>query len=190
MPEVPKTEFTLQEVAFAYALCAERLVASDPSVLNTHFGTVPVLVHLLYQSLEISLKHIGNRLRLLSGNDTSGHRLVRSHDVRALANAIQAGIPQGNLSLLLSAAADDHLGIDFIDKMLFAPEFEETRKAYEDRKLGYAQLKSFTVFSPYILAWISAIKNIAKNLDKVIGWIDFTRHGKSSDNNISRRHRE
>lgn len=177
MPEAIKTDFTLQEVALAYALCAERLVANDPNVLNTHFGTVPVLVHLLYQSLEISLKYIGRRFHLLDGKDIKGHRLEnRSHDVKALADAIQVGFPGYDFVALLSAAVtDDSLNANHIGRMLTSDEFADTRRAYKRRKLGYAELKSFTIFSSHIQEWIRAVKDTAQNLDKFIGVLEMIR---------------
>lgn len=175
MPEAPKTDFTLQEVAFAYAICAERLVASDPNVLNTHFGTVPVLVHLLYQSLEISLKYIGRHFNLLSGNDPKGRRLEdQSHDVKALVAAIQEGFPKYEiLPLLAATTAEGHYSEEILKKMLVEPEFEDTRLAYRKRTLGYAQLKSFTIFSSCIAEWIQAVKEAAQNLEKFIVLLDF-----------------
>lgn len=174
MPETLKTEFNLQEVAFAYAICAERLVACDPNVLNTHFGTVPVLVHLLYQSLEITLKQIGGHLNLLSGNDPQGRRLAdQSHDVQALTAAIQSGFPEHDVLALLSATvSDDRLSADFLSRMLTAPEFADTRLAYRKRTLGYAELQSFTIFSSHIQEWIRAVKDAAQNLEKFIGLLE------------------
>jgi len=166
-----KADYPLQEVAFAYALCAERLVASDPNVLNTHYGTVPVLVHLLYQSLEISLKRIGRRFQLLGGKDSKGRRLDKSsHDVKALVDAIQAGFPGYDFIALLSdAVTDDNLNADFLGRMLNADEFADTRLAYQKRTLGYAELKSFTIFTSHIQEWIKAVKDTAQNLEKFIG---------------------
>ena len=174
MPETPKTDFTLQEVAFAYAICAERLVASDPNVLNTHFGTVPVLVHLLYQSLEISLKQIGGHFNLLDGNDPKGRRLAdQSHDIQALTVAIQSGFPGHDvLALLTATVSDDSLGTDFLAKMLTAPEFADTRLAYRKRTLGYAELQSFTIFSSHFQEWIRAVKDTAQNLERFIGLLE------------------
>jgi len=171
MTSCPKADYPLQEVAFAYALCAERLVAGDPNVLNTHYGTVPVLVHLLYQSLEISLKRIGRRFQLLGGKDSKGRRLVKSsHDVKALVDAIQAGFPGYDFVGLLSAAvADDSLNANYISRMLTSDEFADTRSAYLDRDLGYADLDSFIIFSSHIQEWIKAVKDAAQNLEKFIG---------------------
>jgi len=171
MTSRPKADYPLQEVAFAYALCAERLVAGDPNVLNTHYGTVPVLVHLLYQSLEISLKRIGRRFQLLGGKDSKGLRLYdSSHDVKALADAIQAGFPGYDFLVLLSAAVtDDTPNADFLGRMLTAEEFADTRLAYQKRTLGYAELKSFTIFSSHIQEWIKVVKDTAVNLEKFIG---------------------
>lgn len=174
MPAAPKTTFSLQEVAFAYALCAERLVASDPNVLNTHYGTVPVLVHLLYQSLEISLKRIGRRFHLLGGKDSEGHRLENSsHDVKALVDAIQAGFPGYDFIAHISKAVeDDSLDANFLGRMLTADEFADTRLAYQNRKLGYAELQSFTIFTSHIKEWIKAVKDAAQNLEKFIGELE------------------
>ena len=178
-PAGPKKSYSLQEVAFAYALCAERLVASDPDVLNTHYGTVPVLVHLLYQSLEISLKRIGRRFQLLGGKDSKGLRLYDgTHDVKALADAIQAGFPGYDFVALLSAAVtDDSLNANHISRMLTSDEFEDTRTAYRERDLGYADLDSFTIFSSHIQEWIKAVKDTAENLEQFIGVLKFIRAG-------------
>ena len=177
MSEAPKTDFNLQEVAFAYALCAERLVASVPNVLNTHYGTAPVLVHLLYQSLEVSLKRIGRRFQLLGGKDSKGLRLYdSSHDVKALANAIQAGFPGYDFVALLSATVtDDNLNANFLGRMLTGDEFADTRKAYLKRDLGYADLDSFTIFSSHVQEWIKAVKETAQNLERFIDVLAYIR---------------
>lgn len=165
----PKKSFSLQEAALAYAICAERLVINDPHVLNTHYGTVPVLVHLLYQSLEISLKHIGHRFHLLNGKDSEGRRLHHSHDVESLAKAIQAGFPGYDFMTILSAAVtDDSINLNFIGRMLLSDELKDTRTAYQNRTLGYAELDSFPIFASYILEWVKAVKDTAENLENCI----------------------
>lgn len=177
MPEAPKIRHPRQEVALAYALCAERLVAGDPNILNTQLGTVPVLVHLLYQSLEISLKRIGSRFQLLGGKDPDGLNLENSsHDVMALARAIQAGFPEYDvLSLLTATVSDDSLGANYVARMIMSAEFEETRVAYKNRDLGYADYKSFAVFSSHIQEWIKAVKDTAQNLEKFIDVLAYVR---------------
>ena len=177
MPEAPKIRHPRQEVALAYALCAERLVAGDPNILNTHLGTVPVLVHLLYQSLEISLKRIGSRFQLLGGRDPDGLHLENSsHDIKALADAIQAGFPEYDvLSLLAATVSDDTLGANFVARMITAAEFEETRCAYKCRDLGYADYTSFAIFSSHIQEWIKAVKDTAQNLEKFIDLLAYIR---------------
>lgn len=177
MPQGPKIRHPRQEVAFAYALCAERLIAGDPSILNTHLGTAPVLVHLLYQSLEISLKRIGSRFQLLGGKDPDDLNLENSsHDVRALADAIQAGFPEYDvLSLLTATVSDDSLGANFVARMISSAEFEETRIAYKNRDLGYADYISFAVFSSHIQEWIKAVKDTAQNLERFIDVLAYIR---------------
>ncbi len=58
--------FNLREAAIAYAKGAERILGEDTSFLNDNQELIPVFVSLLFQSLEISLKHLGIEAKLFS----------------------------------------------------------------------------------------------------------------------------
>lgn len=177
MPQDKQSDYTRPEVALEYALCAERLYACNPRISSDEPAAIPVLVHLLYQSVEISLKHVGRYFNLWPEHYLNKKEsLDRSHDVRALANAIQVGFPNFHIrAMLLAAVINDRLGAEFIGRMLLENEFEDTRQAYKNRTLGYAQLKSFTIFSSNTADWIQAVKETAQNLGTFIRYLECLR---------------
>lgn len=174
MSQDKQSDYTRPEVALAYAICAERLFSGNPKIFTDEPATVPVLVHLLFQSLEISLKHVGRHFNLWPDYCVNKKKsLDKSHDVKALTYAIQAGFPNVHIRvILLAAVIDDRLGAEFIGRMLTAPEFEDTREAYEGRNLGYAQLKSFTIFSSNTAEWIQSVKEMSQNLGTFIRYLE------------------
>lgn len=113
----------------AYAICAERLFAGSPNMFVDEPASVPVLVHLLYQSLEVSLKHIGRYFNLWPKYTKGGEgSLDRSHDLDKLVKVLQAALPRYNIRVLLSGTVgQDHLGANFVGRMLASPEFKDTR---------------------------------------------------------------
>jgi len=177
MSQDKQSDYTRPEVALAYAICAERLFAGNPKIFTDEPATVPVLVHLLFQSLEISLKHVGRHFNLWPEYFVNKKEsLDKSHDVKALTHALHAGFPTVHIRvILLAAVIDDRLGAEFIGRMLTAPEFEDTREAYEGRILGYAQLKSFTIFSSHTAEWIQSVKEMSQNLGNFIRYLEIIR---------------
>jgi len=173
MPKEAKTSYNRPEIAVAYALCAERLYAGNPKFFTEQEACVPVLVHLLYQSLEISLKHIGRHFNLWPeyAPGVKGS-LDRSHDLRKVANALQEIIPKTPLRVLMSFGGENPLGANFIGRMLTAAEFEDTRAAYNNRTLAYAEINSFTIFTSNTAEWIQAVKGLAQTLEKFVGLLE------------------
>ena len=51
--------FSLQDAAMAYAKGAKRILGEDSTFLNNNQEVIPVFVSLLFQSIVISLKHLG-----------------------------------------------------------------------------------------------------------------------------------
>ena len=68
--------FTLQEAALAYAKGAERILGEDGTYINNNQELVPVFVSLLFQSLEISLKHLGLEARLFTKQQARDRKLT------------------------------------------------------------------------------------------------------------------
>lgn len=71
--------FDLQEAAIGYAKSAERILGEDARFLNENPEVVPIFISLLFQPLEISLKHLGlnrNYFRSKSPEIGSSQKMV------------------------------------------------------------------------------------------------------------------
>ncbi len=81
--------FNLQETATAYAKGAERILGEDATFLNGNKEVVPVFVSLLFQSLEISLKHLGLEANLFTEQEARDKKLTKNgHGINEIANLV------------------------------------------------------------------------------------------------------
>ncbi len=182
--------FTLGEAAMAYALCAEQILGSDSSFLEGNPETIPVFVSLLFQSLEISIKHAGIESRLFKMDEVRSKNTRQGHGVKELAAFAVARLdedpfdPKELTALFVEGLYGDHFdpivkamtfsnkngnGSDIIRKMICGKEFEKTRLFYYKRDLGYGEVSQgdFAILQP-ISDWVATLKQTAANLKSTI----------------------
>lgn len=166
--------FNLQEAATAYAKAAERILGEDIGYLNKNQELVPVFVSLLFQSIEISLKHLGIDAALFTEKEARDRKLTKNgHGVREIADLINAKLGADKdypVVNALTAGLNAGWEGEILRKMLFGPEFEATRQSYQSRNLGYAKLNQgdFALVEG-LKPWATAVRNIAENLPTAVG---------------------
>lgn len=77
--------FSLDEAAVAYAVAAEHMFGNDATFLNNNPAVVPVFVSMLFQSLEISIKHAGIESGLFTMQEARNRQNRSGHGVKELA---------------------------------------------------------------------------------------------------------
>lgn len=163
------TIFNLQEAATAYAKAAERILGEDADFLTKNTELVPVFVSLLFQSIEISLKHLGIEAELFTEQEVRDKRLTKNgHGVKEIAELVNAKLGAQNNYLVitaLTAGMNDAWKFGVLEKMLFGHEFEATRQSYQSRNLGYAKLNQgdFALVEG-LLPWARTVREVAENL--------------------------
>jgi hypothetical protein len=136
--------FTLQDAALAYAKGAEQILGGDGTYIKNNQELVPVFVSLLFQSIEISLKHLGIEARLFTEQEARDRKLTRNgHGIKEVADLINARLGADKdypVVTALTAGLKNSQASDFLQKMIFAKELDSSRQAYQSRNLGYCQL--------------------------------------------------
>ena len=165
--------FTMQEAALAYAKAAERILGEDGEYINNNQELVPVFVSLLFQSLEISLKHLGIEAKLFTKQEARDRKLTKNgHGIKEIADLVNTRLGADKdypVVTALTAGLDDSQAADFLHKMIFANEFDSSRHAYQSRNLGYSQLKAGELkLLNGLRPWVAAIKDVAENLPAAI----------------------
>ena len=74
--------FTGQEAAIAYALSAERIFDNDCEFLNANPHVIPIFVSQLFQSLEISIKHVGIASGLFTETEARSRAVRSGHGIK------------------------------------------------------------------------------------------------------------
>ncbi len=165
--------FTLHDAALAYAKTAERIIGGDETYINNNQELVPVFVSLLFQSLEISLKHLGIEAKLFTEQEARDRKLTRNgHGIKEIADLVNTRLGANKdypVVNALTAGLRDSQAADFLHKMIFAKEFDSSRQAYQSRNLGYSQLKPGELkMLNGLKPWVVAIKEVAENLPTAI----------------------
>lgn len=165
--------FNLQEAATAYAKAAERVLGEDADYLNRNEELVPVFVALLFQSIEISLKHLGIEAGLFTEQEARDKRLTKNgHGVREIADLVNTKLGANKdypVVNALMAGLNGGWEAEIVRKMLFGPEFEATRKSYQSRNLGYAKLnRGDFALAEGLKPWATAVRNVAENLPTAV----------------------
>lgn len=165
--------FNLQEAATAYAKAAERVLGDDADYLNRNEELVPVFVALLFQSIEISLKHLGIEAGLFTEQEARDKRLTKNgHGVREIAGLVNAKLGANKDYPVVNALMAGLTGgwdAEIVRKMLFGPEFEATRKSYQSRNLGYAKLNQGDfALAEGLKPWATVVRNVAENLPTAV----------------------
>ena len=162
--------FTGQEVALAYALCAERLFGQKEGFLDKNPTVVPIFVSHLFQSLEISIKHAGIESGLFTMREA--RKAQKGHGITELATLAMGKLGGKSSDLVMAMTCfspKDVRSSTIIAKMIYGKEFDTTRRCYCSRRLGYAEVANgeFRILDP-IPEWIESIKQTAIKLNFTI----------------------
>ena len=164
--------FTLDEAALAYANVAERIWAKDTAFLDKNPALVPIFVSNLFQSLEISIKHIGISAKLFTEKEarnspTKAGKKGNGHDVEDLARLAILAVQnrsQDSFLAALTCASNNPYRRAAITEMIFGERFKKTRECYTSRHLGYGEIVDgdFSI-DTNIEDWIAAVRGVAEN---------------------------
>ena len=163
---------SLHEAAVAYALAAERIFGNDAAFVTANPAVVPVFVSMLFQSLEISIKHAGIESGLFTMQEARSRQNRSGHGLKELvALAVEkiGGNPFDPIIMAMTFSNSDDRSAQFICEMICGRDLENTRDAYGSRRLGYGEVYEgdFAIINP-IGEWIQAVKRTALNLPKTI----------------------
>ena len=162
--------FTRENAALAYALSAERLLGADSSFLQGHPPIVPIFVTQLFQSLEISIKHVGIASGLITEAEARTRGVRSGHGIQELAELIVERLHGAPFDPLIQALTFFHPNnAEIIRKMVSGTEFARTRESYATRGLGYAEVREgdFAVVEG-LTEWVAAVKLVATSLPKIV----------------------
>ena len=182
--------FNLQEAATAYAKSAERILGEDAKFLNDNQEVVPVFVSLLFQSLEISLKHLGIEAKLFSKQEARDKKLTKNgHGIREIADLVNMKLGADKdypVVMALTAGLSNSQVADILHKMIFSKELDSTRQAYQSRNLGYSQLKPGDLaLLNGLMPWVVAIRKVAENLPTAIRIVTEWKNSKSNSKHFA-----
>lgn len=169
--------FTQSESALAYAKSAERILGEDASYLNDNREVVPIFVSMMFQSLEISLKHIGLETNLFTESESRDRKLTRNgHGINELATLASSRLGSDTefpIILAMTFSAKQENAGEIIGKMVYGKEFEATRNSYASRALGYSEVDvgDFQIVRG-VKSWVVSVREVAANLPKAIEIID------------------
>jgi len=165
--------YSLQDTAKAYAKGAQKILGEDANFLNDNQEVIPVFVSLLFQSIEVSLKHLGIEAELFTPAESRDRKLTKNgHGITEIAELVNERLGADKdypVIMALTAGLDNGQAAKIIRKMIFSSEFEPTRKSYQNRNLGYAQLKPGEIqLLDGLKPWADAVVDVADNLPKAI----------------------
>ena len=181
--------FGLNEAAIAYALAAEHMLGGEPAFVEANPAVVPIFVSMLFQSLEISIKHAGVESGLFTVQDARSRQSRSGHGIKELAAlAVEklGGEPFDPIVLAMTFSYSGDLSCRFIREMICGSKMEMTRNAYASRCLGYGEVRKgdFALIKP-ISGWVSAIKQTAINLPAIIDILSQWRVSESESKHFS-----
>lgn len=153
--------FTREEAALAYALSAERILGSDSTFLKKNHAVMPIFVTQLFESLEVSIKHVGIASQLITEAEARAKGVRSGHGIYELATLVNTRLHEGFMNPLVQALVfnrSDASHALIIQKMISGAEFERTRKSYARRTLGYGEVRvgDFAVVEG-LTAWVDAV---------------------------------
>lgn len=168
-----------ETTSVSYAKGAERLLGEDADFLNNNPDMVPQFVNALFQSVEISLKDVGNRSGLTTAVETTGGRdglIDNGHDIKKMGELLRdrlGGVSRRRLIRLLTNGIGNGAA-ELLEAMVFGDAFEPTRTSYKKRKLVYhAELEEGNLqIIRGVRNWIDVVKAVAVNTDNVVAIIN------------------
>lgn len=155
-----------------YASCAERIYGGDTGFLESNPPIVPIFVSLLFQSLEISIKHAGIESGLFTEFEARSRDMSSGHGIGKLAQmAVEklGGDPFSPLVMAMTHFNANPHSRDVVNRMICGADMQNTRNCYASRCLGYGQVADgdFAIIYP-LSDWIETVKETASNLPKTI----------------------
>ena len=164
--------FGLDEAAVAYALAAENMIGNDASFINANPEVVPVFVSMLFQSLEISIKHAGVESGLFTIQEARNRQNRSGHGIKELAAlAVEklGGDPYNPIIMAMTFSNPGDRSAQFIHEMICGKNLDKTRDVYASRRLGYGEVYEgdFVTIEP-LGEWTSSVKQTALNLSKTV----------------------
>src|SRR5680860_14889 len=181
--------YTDCEAARAYVLSAERIFGDGDGFVDANPACVPIFVSLLFQSLEISIKHAGIESGLFSMQEARSRQRGSGHGIKKLAALAVKKLGGDSFDPIVTAmtfaSTEPHTG-EIIRQMICGPKLEQTRQSYASRSLGYAQVAKgdFAVIEP-VKHWISSVKETAANLPSTIDVLSQWKASSSSSNHFA-----
>lgn len=157
----------------SYVKTAERILGDDANYLTDNPDMIPQFVNALFQSLEISLKDLGLKSGLTSGNEMRNRVLVgNGHDIEKIGNLLKdklGDVSSRRLVRILSDGIENDVSV-IIENMVFGDDFKPTRESYRTRKLVYhAELEAGQLqIIQGLKTWLDAVKAVAENIDNAI----------------------
>lgn len=172
MSKIEKHMFSLDEAAMAYVLAAERLFEPDGEFISSQSAVVPLFVSMLFQSLEISIKHMGIESGLFTSSEARRRENRSGHGIEELARlAVErlGGNPFHPVIMAMTFANRGNHSADVIKEMINGDRMEKTRGSYASRQLGYGEIHEgdFALIYP-VADWIDSVKQTVMNLPKTI----------------------
>jgi hypothetical protein len=175
--------FSLADTSLAYAKVAEKILGDKSAFLDENPEVLPILVEILFRSLEASLKHVGIESCLFSKEEARSRKLTdNGHGISKIARLINSRLGSTNdypVITALLAGTNDQRYFQIIQILLFGPGFEPTRRAYSKRSLGYLQLeKGDLQLISDLEIWVKAVRAVSDNLtisiDVITQWSNST----------------
>jgi len=165
--------YNLQEIALAYAKGASRIIGEDDSYLNSNQEVIPVFISLLFQSLEITLKHLGIESKLFTKKESRDRKLTNNghgiKEIAELANARLGADKNYPVVMALTAGIENSQTSEIINAMIFSSKFEPTRSSYQSRSLAYSQFQAGELqILDNLKPWVIAVEEVAENLPAAI----------------------
>nr|WP_321401684.1 hypothetical protein [uncultured Desulfobacter sp.] len=167
-----KRIFSGHDAAIAYAQTAERLMGIEPDFLNSNPACIPILVGMLFQSLEISIKQVGIESGLFTKQETRSRRQRSGHGIKELVMlAVEklGGEPFQPIIMAMTFNNQVQNSDEIINQMICGKNLDKTRESYATRRLGYSEVADgdFAIINP-IPNWVAAVKETAVNLPTTI----------------------
>ena len=164
--------FDFEEAALAYAITAEKMIEGDGKLLEAEPAVVPIFVTMLYQSLEISLKHVGIESNLFNRHETFKKQTKKGHGVEDLARLAYERLGSSSYDPIIAAMTYNNCGHNsalVIREMIYGDRMSKTREVYASRRLGYGEIgnSDFALINP-LEEWVCAVKETAENIQKAI----------------------
>lgn len=113
--------YGLDEAAMAYVLAAERLFEPDGAFISNQSAVVTLFVSMIFQSLEISIKHVGIESGLFTLKEARRRENRSGHGIKELALlAVErlGGNPFHPVIMAMTFANKDDYSYDVIKAMI------------------------------------------------------------------------